>query len=196
MLSEGAATTESRLRTGSIREDRLGNAVLYRYLSPTDNLERLTELLHEAYASLAAAGMRFVASHQDVDTTRRRAAKGETIVAVVDRAVIGTVTLATFQNTGGSPFYDRPDVMSIGQFAVTPSLQRRGIGTTLLALAERRAAEQGASHVALDTSEHAADLIRFYERHGYQFVEHLRWGGVNYRSVLMAKAVTIRAEPA
>ncbi len=175
------------LRHGRQRLDHRGEPVLYRQLTDADDLEQLTALLHDSYAPLAEAGMRFVASHQSVETTRQRLANGIPIVAVVNEIVVGTITLAFIQNTGGSPFYDRPDVASVGQFAVARELQRRGIGSTMLEIAERCAAECGASYLALDTSEHAAHLIAYYEGRDYHFVEHVRYAGVNYRSVVMAK---------
>jgi hypothetical protein len=57
----------------------------------------------------------------------------------------------------------------------------------LLGYAEELAREHGAAYIALDTSELALNLIAFYERRGYRFVEHVRWPEVNYRSVIMAK---------
>jgi hypothetical protein len=45
----------------------------------------------------------------------------------------------------------------------------------------------GASHLALDTSEHATALIMYYETRGFRFVERVRYPDVNYRSVIMAK---------
>ncbi|HVZ23074.1 MAG TPA: GNAT family N-acetyltransferase, partial [Vicinamibacterales bacterium] len=153
----------------------------------SDSIEALTEMLHEAYAPLAAAGMRFFASHQSVDDTRRRMARGDTIVGLDDALLVGTITLAEAAHTAGCPHYDRPDVASVQQFAVRPSHQRCGIGGQLLRLAERRAVETGAVHLALDTSERAGELIAMYERHGYRFVEHAQWPDVNYRSVVLSK---------
>jgi len=49
------------------------------------------------------------------------------------------------------------------RFAVRPSHQGRGIGAALLRLVEQRAAEQSVRRLALDTSEHASDLIAFDE---------------------------------
>jgi GNAT superfamily N-acetyltransferase len=175
------------LLRGVAIEHGVAGRVLYRALREDDDLNTLTELLHAAYAPLAQAGMRFVASHQSVDVTRERVERGLTIVAVRDEALVGTITLATILNTAGSPFYDRPDVASVGQFAVAPSLQNQGIGSMLLDIAERCAIEDGAAHLALDTSEHAGRLIAFYETRGFEFVEHIRYSGVNYRSVVMAK---------
>lgn len=76
---------------------------------------------------------------------------------------------------------------SFGQFAVRLSHQRRGIGRTLVGLVEDRARELRVQHLALDTSEHAADLIAFYESRGVHVVARHRWSTVNYRSVIMAK---------
>ena len=133
--------------------------VTYRALHVDDDLDAITQLLHAAYAPLAAAGMRYVVSHQDVATTKRRMARGETFVAVRDDAVVGVITLAEAHGTHGSPFYDRPDVASFGQFAVLPALQRQGIGSRLMDIVEARACEKGVAELALDTSEHAEALI-------------------------------------
>jgi predicted N-acetyltransferase YhbS len=91
-------------------------------------------MLHEAYAPLAARGMRFVASHQNSATTHKRMARGETMVAEDEGAIVGVVTLKHADETHGSPFYERPDVAGFGQFAVRPSHQSRGIGAALLNL--------------------------------------------------------------
>jgi len=163
--------------------------ITYRRLEPSDDLDQLTCLLHAAYAPLAAAGMRFVASHQDVETTRRRVAKGETFVAVCAGEVIGTITLADANATSGSPFYDQPGVADFGQFAVQPAFQRQGIGSRLIEMVERRAREQGVAELALNTSEHAAQLIAMYTKKGYRFIEHVQWDDVNYRSVILAKSL-------
>ena len=47
-------------------------AVAYRRLLPADDLELITDLLHEAYAPLAAAGLRFVASYQETAITKKQ----------------------------------------------------------------------------------------------------------------------------
>jgi predicted N-acetyltransferase YhbS len=161
--------------------------VRYRLLRADDDLDAITRLLHEAYAPLAAAGMRYVASHQDVATTRRRMAQGETFVAERDGAVVATITLAEAHATHGSPFYDRPNVASFGQFAVLPALQRQGIGSRLMDIVEARAREKGVAELALDTSEHAEALIAMYTRRGYRFIEYSKWDSVNYRSVILSK---------
>ena len=146
-------------------------------------------MLHEAYAPLAAQGMRFVATHQDSATTNRRINRGETIVAVDGDNSVGIITLKHAERTHGSPFYDRPDVAGFGQFAVRPSHQRSGIGSTLLNLVEQRARENSVTFLALDTSIRANHLIELYTSRGYAFVEYVQWPDVNYRSVVLAKPI-------
>ena len=85
----------------------------------------------------------------------------------------------------------RPDVAGFGQFAVRPSHQRRGIGSTLLTLVDGLAREKNVKMLALDTSEHAIELIALYEAKGYRFVEYVQWSDVNYRSRIFAKTLEL-----
>jgi GNAT superfamily N-acetyltransferase len=178
------------LRWGITVPDKVGRPILYRYLSPQTKWTRSRPCLHEASCPLAEAGMRFAASHQDSATTRSRMARGETIVAIEGTTLVATVTLASAAATDGSPLYDRPDVASLGQFAVRPSYQRQGVGSALMNRAEQRAAEQGAAELALDTSEQAHGLIALYQTRGYRFIEHSQWPDTNYRSMVFAKRLT------
>jgi GNAT superfamily N-acetyltransferase len=162
-----------------------------RLLSPADDLIALTAMLHRAYAALARRGMHFLASHQGVDVTRSRLAKGECWVVEADGAIIGTIVLKDAASTRGSPWYDRPEVACFGQFAVEPTWQGRGIGSALVDKVERRALEKGVTELALDTADGADDLIAFYARRGYRFIEHVKWNDVNYRSVIMSKRLTL-----
>ena len=168
-------------------DGRPGSEIGYRRLSPADDVTAITDLLHRAYAPLAAAGLRFIASHQDAATTARRLAKGETFVATDGERIVGVVTLAETTATHGSPFYDRPDVADVGQFAVEPEYQGRGIGSRLLETVEARARAKGVAELALNTAEQALDLIAFYERRGFRFVETAQWRDVNYRSCIHSK---------
>ena len=170
--------------------DRPNEDVTIRLLTPSDDLIVLTALLHRAYGALAARGMRFLASHQPVATTAERTARGECAIAEIDGRVVGTVLFRPMGSGRGTPWYLRPDVATVGQFAVEPAWQRRGIGARLMDWTEARARATGAVEIALDTAETADDLIRFYTRRGYRFIEHVNWGDVvNYRSVVMSKTV-------
>jgi len=164
-----------------------------RLLTAGDDLALLTALLHRAYGALAERGMRFLASYQDVATTARRIARGQCAVAEWGGRLIGTVLFRPAGGGRGTPWYLQPDVATVGQFAVEPAWQRRGVGGRLMDWAEARARESGAAEVALDTAETADDLIRFYTRRGYRFVEHVNWGDVvNYRSVVMSKTLVMK----
>lgn len=166
----------------------MGDATLRR-LRPEDSVEELTNLLHRAYAPLAQAGFRFHASWQDADVTRRRADEGECWVLELDGRIVGCGTLRLPGSDKGTPWYEQPGVAVVGQFAVEPSLQRRGLGTALLVHLERRARAVGAEHVALDTAEGATHLVDYYGRLGYGFVEHAQWDLANYRSVVLSKPI-------
>jgi hypothetical protein len=70
-----------------------GDRIAYRRLLPTDDVELITELLHESYAPLAAGGMRFVASHQNAAVTKQRMDRGEAFVAADGDVIVGVITL-------------------------------------------------------------------------------------------------------
>jgi GNAT superfamily N-acetyltransferase len=161
-----------------------------RRLDPADSMADLTALLHRAYQSLAAAGLRFLASHQDEATTRSRCSEGECWVAVEGRDVVATLTLRSGGQSIKCRCYDRRDVAIFGQFAVAPEFQGRGIGSRLLDLAERRAREQGFAEIACDTSEKAEALLSYYGRRGYRVVESVQWEETNYRSAVLSKPLS------
>jgi len=186
---------QEALHLGWTIPDASGRPILYRYLAPSDSVEAITALLHEAYGPLAESGMRFLATHQDAEVTRRRMDRGETIVATDAGHIIGVITLKSVAATSGTPFYDRPDVASFEQLAVSPSHQGTGVGSTLMTLVERRAAELGAAELALDTSEDAKRLIALYQARGYRFVETCQWDVTNYRSVVMALRLGAKSAP-
>jgi GNAT superfamily N-acetyltransferase len=168
-----------------------------RPLLSTDSIEDLTAVLHRAYAPLAAAGFRFVATHQTPEVTRKRCDAGECMVAEVDGRIVGTITYyARPMEESRCPLYARPDVARFGQFGVEPDLQRGGVGSMLLMVVETIATFDGFAHLALDTAEGASDLIAYYRRRGYVDAGHVRWDSTNYRSLLLAKALRPRPGPA
>jgi ribosomal protein S18 acetylase RimI-like enzyme len=161
-----------------------------RRLSASDSLEELTDLLHRAYAFLASLGLRYVATYQDVETTRRRIANGECYVVVSGDAIIGTITYYPPGVKKGTPWREQSDVATIGQLAVEPEYQHRGIGTRLMQHAEECARRDRAAELSLDTAEPAQHLIGWYTRVGYRFIEYVQWNVTNYRSVVMSKPIT------
>lgn len=163
------------------------SAVVIRELRPDDSVSIITELLHAAYAPLAAMGFKYLVTHQDEATTRSRLQSGISIVAELDGAIVGTVTVRAPKAESRCAWYLQPGVWSFGQFAVRPDLQRNGIGEKLLREVEQRALQHGATELALDTAEGATHLVRWFERLGFRFVQHVSWEETNYRSVVMSK---------
>lgn len=154
-----------------------------------DSVSELTELLHRAYKQLADMGLRFLATHQDDTITLDRISSGKCFVGTIDDVIVATVTLYPPEKANGTPWYDRPDVASFGQLGVEPHFQKQGIGDMMMDHVESVAKEDGITELALDTSEKAEHLIRYYTRRGYRFVEHTQWPEVNYRSVIMTKTL-------
>ena len=75
------------------------------------------------------------------------------------------------------------------QLAVDPQLQRRGIGSALIGIAEDVGRSWGRTEMALDTSERADDLIALYTKRGYRVVGEVRRTIVNYGSIVLSKAL-------
>jgi uncharacterized damage-inducible protein DinB/GNAT superfamily N-acetyltransferase len=172
---------------------QLAPGVEIRLLAARDSLDALTELLHRAYAPLAARGMNFTAATQDTATTQQRMAEGQCFVAEQQRRLVGTVTVCGPYDPHTSPwvanvpaFRDR-DTAHFHQFAVAPELQRQGLGRRLVAACEQWARERGYKRMALDTAEPATELRALYRRLGYEEVAHVQWQGKHYRSVVMEK---------
>ena len=155
----------------------------------TDSVEQLTELLHRAYRPLLDQGWRYLATTQTPEITRQRMAKGTCFLAAVGDRVVGTITYR-FPTTWVG-WFNQPFVASVGQFAVEPEWQARGIGSALLGHTEAIAWNDGAKELALSTAEPAAHLIAYYAKRGYRVVEHTDETLPNgYRSVILSKTLT------
>jgi RimJ/RimL family protein N-acetyltransferase/GNAT superfamily N-acetyltransferase len=179
----------ANLDAGTTFVDRSGRPIRYRFLRPTDDLEALTSFLHLGYADMGRRGLRFLATHQDVATTARRVAQGDTMLAFDGDRLVSTITLALRRQGDVPPLYLRQHVATFGQFAVHPDYRRRGIGAEQVRLAECVAAERGRRVMALDTAAPAVELQEMYTRRGYRAIGHHQWDDVNYRSVIMAKSL-------
>jgi GNAT superfamily N-acetyltransferase len=155
-------------------------------------VEELTDLLHKAYAGLANQGLRYVASHQSSTVTLQRLSEGESYLAFLQNKLIGTITLTGLKPKSSSNWYRTEGVYSFHQFGISPEFQGRGIGSQIMDLIEIRARDLGATELALDTSENATHLISLYQKRGYRFIEFVQWEGVNYRSVIMSKSLSVQ----
>ncbi len=147
----------------------------------------LTELVHRAYAALAASGLRYVASHQPPEVTEHRVRAGRCWVAESDGRIVGTITVRCANPEAQIPLYREEGVMIFGQFGVDPSERGKGIGRMLHEHVIAYALASGANVMALDTAAPAAHLIEMYRRWGYVEVGRHSWEMTNYESVVMKK---------
>ena len=64
-------------------------------------------------------------------------------------------------------FIAQRDALLIENIAVLPSHQVRGLGSLLMAFAEKQALEQGFREIELYTNEYFVENLAFYAKHGY-----------------------------
>jgi GNAT superfamily N-acetyltransferase len=96
-----------------------------------------------------------------IEETRRR--RGDVLVAVVDKEVVGICQLIVFphfQHTGGW-------CAELESVHVRSDLRSHGIGAKLLAAAEELARREGCYRVQLTSRLVRHDAHRFYEAQGY-----------------------------
>lgn len=94
----------------------------------------LTELLHDAYAELGAAGLNYTAVDQDVATTRDRALGGQCWVVEQEARIVGTLTMSLPPSAGLQELtaVARGEHRAwLNQVAVAPSLRGLGIAADL-----------------------------------------------------------------
>ena len=155
-----------------------------------DDLVRLTELVHAAYAPHASNALRFWGTHQSVADTATRLASGQGFLALADGEMAGTITVRPPQPDSPVPLFRMADVWSFCQFAVDPRFKGLGVGTALHEWALRHAAAHGAKRMALDTAAPATGLIRMYASWGYAECGSCDWRPhTNYLSTLMVRPV-------
>lgn len=161
-----------------------------RPVQPGDDLARLTDLIHAAYAPQAARGLRYWGTHQSVEDTASRLASGHGLLAELDGEYVGTITARPPQPDSPIAIYRDGQTWSISQFAVAPCFKGRGIGKGLHEAAVRHALRNGATMMALDTAAPAQDLIAMYTAWGYQPVGEHSWQPLtNYVSVVMRRSL-------
>jgi len=163
--------------------------MVIRRLGADEPVSELTLLLNKAYKTLADMGLKYVATWQGDDITRKRIKDAECYVGLIDGKIVATISLRDPSSGKGAEWYVQEDVAHFNQFAVEPLQQGYGIGSRLLEFTENRAREMGAKELALDTAEPAKHLTRFYEKRGYRFIGYVDWDVTNYRSVIMSKTL-------
>jgi GNAT superfamily N-acetyltransferase len=157
---------------------------------PCDNVHELTLLLNRAYQKLTTKGLRYLAATQNVATTQKRIEKGQCYVAIYNNQLIGTITYYPKNKGDRHPWYKQAFVAKYGQFAVEPSFQHIGLGVKLIQLVEELAARDGFKEITIDTAASATELINFYLKRSYRFIDFATWKETNYTSVLLSKSLT------
>ena len=165
----------------------IGRLVLRRFDPQRDSWERLTQLLHRAYARLASLGLHCASADQAASATRSRALAGDCFVAVCNGRIVGTMTIEGRDGDSLCEHYRLPGVASLQQFGIEPAWQGRGIGRALLAFALRWAAARGFTQLALDVPFPAAHLLAFYRAEGFSLVDVVRFAGRGYDSAVFSK---------
>lgn len=164
---------------------------LVREVQSHDDLERLTALIHRAYAPHAEKGLRYWGTHQTVEDTAKRLAMGWGLIMLdVREQYVATCTVRRHQPESPVPLYRDPGVVSLSQFCVAPECKGLGLGRLLHDHALSLAKRVGAHTLALDTAAPAKALIAMYEGWGYQLAGECDWRPhTNYPSVLMVHAL-------
>ena len=164
--------------------------VAIRSICASDDIGRLTELIHAAFAPQAAKGLRYWGTHQSVDDTRNRFASGHGLVAERAGELVGTITVRPPQPASQVGLYRDQRTWTICQFAVAPELKGAGVGKSLHDAAISHAILNGGGKIALDTAAPATSLIAMYRAWGYEFAGEFDWRPhTNYVSVLMSKTL-------
>ncbi len=148
-------------------------------------------MLHRAFAPMAALGARCQCVDQSPSTTRERMARGDCLVAVADRRIVGTLTLETSDPSSAIAHYRKPGVASLHQFAVDPAYQGSGVGRSMLKVATMWAHMRQFDELALDTPALALDVRSYYARQGFRLVAGMRMAGRSYDSVIMSKSISL-----
>ena len=161
-----------------------------RELQDSDDLEKLTDLIHSAYARHAASGLKYWGTHQTVEDTKRRIAMGICLVALHNGDFVGTGLFRRPQPESKVELYRDPSVWTLAQFSVSPKYKGMGIGKAIHARGLEIVKKEGAKTMALDTAEPAKTLIAMYQSWGYRPVGNCDWRPfTNYPSVVMSMAL-------
>lgn len=116
------------------------------------------ELLREYLAEVGAQVSAFDADHADPAAEARDGTM--TVACTDDGTPVGCVAVRMIA----------PGVAEIKRMYVRRAARGSGVGAAILALAERAAADAGATTVRLDTAAPLQTALRLYRRHGYRDV--------------------------
>jgi GNAT superfamily N-acetyltransferase len=171
-----------------MRYTALEREVEFRKVTPEDSAEDINRLFHTSHALQADHSLRRFWLAELLGEGSPENPKGELFLAVSEGVrLIGGAVFYDAENTRGCPYFDKPNIASIGPFAVMPEFQGHGLGGALLQFIEDRARETGAEELALDIPPEATQTLQKYLQQGYRFAENARWPGSDRRCVILSK---------
>lgn len=141
-------------------------------------------LVNEAYKELADLGLNFTGTFQDEAITRKRMDGADVFVIDDGCTLLASINLSI----QAIPDTQEP-CLYINQLAVRPEHKKRGLGASLLDLAEDRARALRLKSIRLDTAMPAKHLVDLYQRRGYRVVDEVQWEGKTYRSFILEKSI-------
>lgn len=171
MLQVGEGAFGARYSAPPTSGSRQNRRVTPRHASPRD-IEAIVDLAHSAYrggpsregwtteADLLEGG------RTDAAMVRELIEAAESVILVIDDPAEPGSLLACCH------LERRPDSAYLGLFAVSPGMQGRGVGTSLLAAAEALAREWGVARLELTVLNYRPELLAWYERLGFTMTGH------------------------
>lgn len=148
----------------------------------TSDVPALRKLLNAAYKRLLDMGLNYNATFQDDALTAKGLLDGGSVLVVENaNGIIGTMRIKEMN------YVDDRKCLYLSRFAVSPELQKSGLGTTLLSLAEKIARRNDFKCMQLDTAQPAKHLVSFYEAQGFQIKRPIYYDGKTYVSWILEK---------
>jgi GNAT superfamily N-acetyltransferase len=171
---------------GAMRYTALEREVEIRPMTADDSTVEIDRLFHTSHALLADHALRRYYPDEMFGKGSVENPRGELFVAQSETRLIGGLVFFDPENTKGCPFYDRPDVASIGPFAIMPEFQGHGLGGAMLQVVQQRAREAGAVELGLDIAPEAIQSMNKFIKDGFRYVENARWEGSTRRCVILS----------
>lgn len=157
-----------------------------RIIPKPDNItwEEITELIHLAFKEKAERGLKYLATYQDIETTKKRVGDGICLVALLDHKLVGTGSIRFFQpHSKYKKWHNKAIYAYSGQLAVHPDYKKLGIGSMLQEERIKIAIANNADEFLSHTSIHAKDIHAFLKKFGFKKIELISGAATNYYAV-------------
>jgi ribosomal protein S18 acetylase RimI-like enzyme len=143
----------------------------------SDDAESLASVYRSAYEENSELGFPTKAVSATGETVTEWVRDYQLYVAELDDDIVGGVRLEETD----------PDRMKLGRLGVHEAYKGRGIGSSLLAYAEKSARKQGFGEMWLTTPDEHPHLPDFYRRHGYEKTGEYPLEYRDYDEIVMEK---------